>query len=81
MTKRKKPHFEDEPNLKRYRTEIKSLTKQDNAFKHGAYGSVNLPKQSRKERRKEARLEKKSRRNAYSRRIPVTVTAFAMTLL
>lgn len=73
MTKRKQHRFPDEPNLKRFRTEIKSLTKSNSSPKHGSTGGRSvLPKQSRKQRRKEARLEKKSRKNAYSRKMPVS---------
>ena len=71
-------------NLERFRTEIKTLTKAEGPSKrkfeksHGISPSQNLPKQSRKQRRKEDRLQKKERRNAYSRRLPVIIYFFAI---
>jgi len=71
MNKRKQERFADEPNLKRFRSEVKSLSKSDNLFKHASSVKSTEPKQSRKERRKEARVEKKMKKNAYSRKITV----------
>ncbi|XP_053374395.1 nucleolar MIF4G domain-containing protein 1 homolog [Mercenaria mercenaria] len=65
MTKRKRSKIKDAPNLKRFRSEIQSLTHSERYFPRQG------PKQTRKEKRKEARLEKKSRKNAYCRRLPI----------
>ena len=66
MSKRKKSKIKDAPNLKRFRSEIQTLTRSDRYFPRQG------PKQTRKQKRKEARLEKKSRKDAYCRRIAVS---------
>ncbi|XP_060588437.1 nucleolar MIF4G domain-containing protein 1-like [Ruditapes philippinarum] len=65
MTKRKKNKIKDAPNLKKFRSEIQTLTRSDRFFPRQG------PKQTRKQKRKEARLEKKSRKDAYCRRIAI----------
>ena len=73
MTKRKRTTDSDQPNLKRLRSEVTGISKEQRFQAFGLPRSKTVNLQSRKEKRKEARHLKKLRKLAYSQRKPVRI--------